>query len=68
MTSAREFEAPGWFAPQGQRGAAFQAAYDPNYTGKFVEMETGDPAVFIQLPAAILGDAPYVAGGASGAG
>jgi len=33
-----------------------QVAYDPNYTGKFIEMEVGEPPVFIQLPAAIVGE------------
>ena len=33
-----------------------QVAYDPNYTGKFIQMEVGDPSVFIQLPAEILGE------------
>jgi hypothetical protein len=54
-TRARAFQAPGWFAPQREPGALLQAAYDPNYTGRFVELEVGDPPVFIQLPAAILG-------------
>lgn len=57
MTSARTYQPPGWFAPQRQPGALIQAAYDPNYTGPFVELEVGRPPVFIQLPMPILGDA-----------
>ena len=36
--------------------AVLESACDPGYTGKFIEMEVGDPAVFFQLPAAILGE------------
>ncbi len=57
INSARTYEAPGWFTPQRQPGTVFQAAYDPNYTGTFVELEVGRPPVFIQLPLPILGDA-----------
>lgn len=57
VASARTYEAPGWFAPQRQPGAIVQAAYDPNYTGTFVELEVGTPPVFIQLPLTVLGDA-----------
>lgn len=57
ITSARTYEAPGWFTPQRQPGAVLQAAYDPNYTGTFVEIEVGNPPVFIQLPLPILGEA-----------
>jgi len=56
VTKARAFEAPGWFAPLAGPGTLLQVAYDPNYTGKFIEMEIGDPTVFVQLPAAILGE------------
>ena len=55
ITRARAFEAPGWVAPSQEPGL-IRAAYDPNYTGKFVEMEIVDPPVFIQLPAAVLGE------------
>ncbi|MEX1258035.1 MAG: hypothetical protein WEG36_10485 [Gemmatimonadota bacterium] len=51
-----DFEAPGWFTPLLDSGAIFQAAYDPNHTGKFIEMEVGMPVVFIRLPARILGE------------
>lgn len=57
VASARTYEAPGWFAPQREPGALIQAAYDPNYTGPFVELEVGRPPVFIQLPLPILGGA-----------
>lgn len=57
VSKAHAFEAPGWFTPPSEPGALLQIAYDPNYTGKFIEMEIGDPTVFVQLPAAILGDA-----------
>src|SRR5687767_10673780 len=50
FTSARTFEAPGWFAPQQQPGAIFQVGYDPNYRGTFVELKAGEPPVYLQLP------------------
>ncbi len=56
VSKAHEFEAPGWFTPGSEPGAMLQIAYDPNYTGKFIEMEVGVPPVFIQLPAWILGE------------
>jgi hypothetical protein len=56
VSKAHEFDAPGWFTPASQPGAVLQIAYDPNYTGKFIEIEVGDPPVFIQLPAWILGE------------
>jgi hypothetical protein len=55
ISQAHAFEAQGWFAPLVEPGTLLQVAYDPNYTGKFIEMKVGDPAVFIQLPAAIFG-------------
>jgi hypothetical protein len=57
ITSAATFEAPGWFTPSHEPGTIGQAAYDPSYTGTFVELVAGEPPVFIQLPAALLGDA-----------
>jgi hypothetical protein len=57
IASARTYEAPGWFAPQQQPGAIFQAGYDPNYRGTFVELKAGEPPVYLQLPLEILGDA-----------
>lgn len=56
VSKAHAFEAPGWFTPASEPGTLLQVAYDPNYTGKFIEMEVGDAPVFIQLPAAILGE------------
>lgn len=56
VSKAHAFEAPGWFRPASEPGTLLQVAYDPNYTGKFIEMEVGDPSVFIQLPAEILGE------------
>ncbi len=56
VSKAHAFEAPGWFTPPSEPGTLLQVAYDPNYTGKFIEMEMGDPTVFVQLPAAILGE------------
>ena len=53
VTSARRYEAPGWYTPQ--RDAIVQAAYDPNFTGTFVELAVGDPPIFLQLPADLLG-------------
>ncbi len=56
VTTARTFEAPGWFRPPSEPGT-LQAAYDPNYTGTFVELVVGEPPVFIQLPVDLLGEA-----------
>jgi hypothetical protein len=56
VSKAHAFEAPGWFTPLVEPGTPLQVAYDPNYTGKFIEMEIGDPTVFVQPPAAILGE------------
>ena len=56
VAKARAYEAPGWFRPASEPGTVLQAAYDPNYTGTFIEMEVGEPPVFIQLPAALLGE------------
>ena len=56
VSGAHAFEAPGWFTPLVEPGTLLQVAYDPNYTGKFIEMEIGDPTVFVQLPAAIFGE------------
>jgi hypothetical protein len=56
VTRAREFEAPGWFAPLREPGTLLQVAYDPNYTGTFIELEAGEPTVYIQLPETILGE------------
>ena len=56
ISKAHEFEAPGWFTPGSEPGAMLQVAYDPNYTGKFIELEVGEPPVFIQLPAWIFGE------------
>jgi hypothetical protein len=56
VTTATTFEAPGWFTPQRDPGTIVQVAYDPNYTGTFVELVVGEPPVFIQLPADLLGE------------
>jgi len=56
VSKAHAFEAPGWFTALVEPGSLLQVAYDPNYTGKFIEMEVGESPVFIQLPAWILGD------------
>lgn len=55
VRGARKYEAPGRYAPQVQPGTVFQVAYDPNYTGTFVELAIGEPPVFLQLPAGLLG-------------
>jgi len=58
VKAAHEFDAPGWYAPPSSPGALLQAGYDPNYTGKFIEMEIGAaPVVYVQLPEAMLGEA-----------
>lgn len=56
VMTARTYEAPGWFRPQSEPSTLFQAAYDPNYTGTFVELVVGEPPVFLQLPADLLGE------------
>lgn len=56
ISKARAFEAPGWFTPASEPGTLLQAAYDPNCTGKFIEMEIGEAPVFMQLPAWIFGE------------
>ncbi|HET7700352.1 MAG TPA: hypothetical protein VFM06_05735, partial [Candidatus Limnocylindria bacterium] len=55
VTSARRYEAPGWYTPQRDPGTLVQAAYDPNYTGTFVELAIGEPPIFLQMPADLLG-------------
>ncbi|MEK7862503.1 MAG: hypothetical protein AAB295_04480, partial [Chloroflexota bacterium] len=55
VTSARRYEAPGWYAPQRDPGTLAQAAYDPNFTGPFVELTVGDPPIFLQMPTDLLG-------------
>lgn len=54
VVRARKYEAPGWVSARS--AGAVAATYDPNYTGEFVELEIGEPRVFIQLPLGILGD------------
>jgi len=56
VTTATTYEAPGWFRPPSEPGTLIQAAYDPNYTGTFVELVVGEPPVFLQLPADLLGE------------
>lgn len=55
VAKAHAFEAPGWLRPASEPGTLLNVAYDPGYTGKFIEIEV-NPPVFIQLPAEILGD------------
>lgn len=57
VSKAHAFDAPGWFRPASEPGSLLQVAYDPNYTGKFIEMEIGEPPVFLQLSEEILGEA-----------
>jgi hypothetical protein len=54
---ARSFEAQGFFSANQNPGALVQVNYDPNYTGTYIELEIGEPPVFLQLPAGVLGDA-----------
>jgi hypothetical protein len=53
IRSARTYEPDGWFRYD-EPGTLVQARYDPNYTGTFVELEIGEPPVYLQLPAALL--------------
>ena len=55
VTSARTYEAPGWYSPQRDPGTIAQVAYDPNYTGSFAEIAVGEPPIFLQLPTDLLG-------------
>jgi len=57
ISRARTYQAPGWVGPASEPGTIFQALYDPNYTGTFVELQVGEPPVFLQLPLAIFGEA-----------
>ncbi|HLF79082.1 MAG TPA: hypothetical protein VJB57_16495 [Dehalococcoidia bacterium] len=57
ISKARSYDAPGWVTPAQEPGALLNISYDPNYRGTFVELEAGQPPVFIQLPEAIFGDA-----------
>ncbi len=57
VRKARRFDAPGFFGANQNPAALVQVNYDPNYTGTFVELEIGEPPVFLQLPVGILGDA-----------
>ena len=57
VSKAHSFDAPGWFTPASEPGSLLQVAYDPNYTGKFIEMEIGESPVFLQLSEDILGEA-----------
>jgi hypothetical protein len=59
VVSARTYEATGWVTPGSQPGTVFQAAYDPNYRGPFVELEVGYPPVYLQLPLSVIEE--YVA-------
>lgn len=56
VKSARPYEAGGWFR-QSEPGALVTLNYDPSYTGTFIELEAGEPPVFLQLPAEILAPA-----------
>jgi hypothetical protein len=56
ITKATTFEAPGWVKPVSEPGAIVNIGYDPNFTGTFVELEVGQPPVFIQLPLPSLGE------------
>ncbi|HUG16522.1 MAG TPA: hypothetical protein VMM78_16070 [Thermomicrobiales bacterium] len=55
VSSAKPYEAPGGFR-HNEPGNLLQVNFDPNYTGTFVELEVGEPPVFIQLPEHVLGD------------
>lgn len=57
FTSAHKFEAGGFFKGPTEAGNLLQINYDPNYTGEFIEAQVGDATpVFLQLPAAVLGE------------
>jgi hypothetical protein len=57
VRKARAFDAPGFFSANLSPGALVQVNYDPNYTGTYIELEIGEPPVFLQLSASVLGDA-----------
>lgn len=57
VRKARSFEPQGFFSANQNPGALVQVNYDPNYTGTYIELEMGEPPVFLQLPAGVLGDA-----------
>ncbi|HEY9870659.1 MAG TPA: hypothetical protein V6D08_15945, partial [Candidatus Obscuribacterales bacterium] len=56
VNSARSFEAPGWVPAGTASGAILQATYDPGFKGQFLELEVGEPPVFLQMSADLLGD------------
>ncbi len=56
VSSASFFEAPGWVRAGTGSGALVQATYDPGFKGRFLELKVGEPPVFLQMPAALLGD------------
>lgn len=53
VTRATKYEAEGWTSKSGP--GAVSARYDSGYTGEFVEIEIGEPRVFVQLPMSVLG-------------
>ena len=57
VRKARSYEAQGFFSANPNSGALVQVNYDLNYTGPYIELEIGEPPVFLQLPAGVLGDA-----------
>lgn len=57
IARARVLDASGWVRAPSAPGVVFQLAYDPGYTGQFVECEVREPHVFIQLPLELLGQA-----------
>jgi hypothetical protein len=54
---ARVYTASGWASSSAalQSAARRRAAYDPSYTGEFVELVIGDGPVFMQMPLELLG-------------
>jgi hypothetical protein len=56
IVRARLLDASGWVRAPRDPGALFQVTYDPGYTGRFIELQTTEPRVFIQLPAPLLAE------------
>lgn len=56
VKSAGSFEAPGWVQVGTASAAILQATYDPGCKGQFLELEVGEPPMFLQMSADLLGD------------
>jgi hypothetical protein len=57
FSTARKFEAGGFYKGIQDPGTVVQINYDPNYTGEFIEAQVGgSEPVFLQFPSSVLGE------------